>query len=356
MLEGHTLRALLDPSLKLHPVYGYHELIHNLPGPAFLFASGAAFSLASLAHWDDYRRWSARLSQRLLRFLALLAVGYMLHLTYFSFRRTLAEGTPDQFVYLFGMDILQCIAVAALLLQFFVMILPSREWFFRVTVLLSVLIGFATPALWFISKGLPWWLGTHWSGHWGSAFPLFPYAGFHVAGAAWGYLHTESRRTESESHFLRRTRTWSAVLILTSLAAALLPLPEAYSDFWTTGPSFFFLRVGVLGFLIATFRAAESRLLSAMRLVALLGRESLLVYVSHLVLLHGSALNPDRNLLRLLGSARPTLDAALVLLALTGVTATLCWVWSRLKQNHRWPAIGVQWSLAGYLAYAFISS
>ena len=353
MVQGHTFRALLDPSLKLNPVYHYHELLHNLPGPAFLFASGAAFSLATLSHWDDYRRSSARLGQRLLRFLALLGVGYMLHLTYFSFRRTVAEGTSDQFIYLFSMDILQCIAAAALLLQLLVMILPNRKWFFRVTLLLGVLIGLATPVFWTISKGLPWWLGTHWSGHWGSAFPLFPYAGFYLAGAAWGYLHSESRRAETETHFLRQTRKWSGVLIVAGLAAALFPLPGAYSDFWTTGPSFFFLRVGVLGFLIATFRVAEYRLLPAMRWVVLLGRESLLVYVSHLLLLHGSALNPDRNLLKVLGSARPAVDTVLVLFALTGLTATLCWGWSRLKQHHRWPA--VQWSLAGYLAYAFLS-
>lgn len=362
MLEGHTFRALLDPSLKLSAVYGYHELLHNLPGPAFLFASGAAFSLATLAHWDDYRRWGTRLAQRVIRFAALLVIGYMLHLTYFSFRRTLAEGTPDQLVYLFSMDILQCIAAGALLLQCLVLILPGRKWFFRATLLLGVVVGLAAPGVWLISKDLPWWLGTQGSGHWGSVFPLFPYAGFQLAGAAWGYLHAEARRTEApndakdgEGKFLSQTRTWSVRLIVVSLAAAFVPLPETYSDFWPTAPWFFFLRVGVLALLLATIRSAESRLLPAMGALVLLGRDSLLVYVCHLILLHGSALNPDQNLLKLLGSARPAGDTALVLLLLTGAMAALCWGWGRLKQNYRWPAIGVQCSLAGYLVYVFIS-
>ena len=357
MLEGHTFRALLDSSLKLNPVYHYHELIHNLPGPAFLFASGAAFSLATLPHWDQYRRWSGKLGQRLLRFLALLAVGYMLHLTYFSFRRTLAEGTADQWTYLFSMDILQCIAAASLFLQLLVIVLPGREWYFRTAVLLSAAIGLATPVVWLVSKNFPWWLGTHWSGHWASAFPLFPYAGFHLAGAAWGYLHVQSRQQEAEDHFLRRSQKWSARLIFASLAAtpAIFLLPEAYTDFWTTGPTFFFLRVGVLGWLLVGFRRAESHLVPALRTVVLLGRGSLLVYVSHLILLHGSALNPDRNLLKLLGNSRPALDAALVLLLLTGAMALLCWGWNRLQENYRWPAVGARWSLAGYLVYVFLS-
>ena len=385
MLEGHTFRALLDSSLKLSPVYQYHELLHNLPGPAFLFASGAAFSLATLAHWDDYRRWGTRLAQRLIRFVALLAIGYMLHLTYFSFRRTLAEGTTDQFLYLFSMDILQCIAAGALLLQLLVWILPGRQWFFRATVLLGVATGLLAPSVWLISKDLPWWLGTQGSGHWGSVFPLFPYVGFQLAGAAWGYLHAESRRKEAdpeaqdaEGQFLLQTRTWSVRLIGVSLFAAFLQLPEAYSDFWMTAPWFFFLRVGVLSFLLAMFRVAESRLVPAMGAVvligaatvrerarqswlllgmgavALLGRESLLVYVCHLLLLHGSALNPDQNLLKLLGTTRPAGDTALVLLLLTGAMIALCWGWGRLKR-YRLPAVGVQCSLAGYLIYLFLS-
>jgi hypothetical protein len=218
------------------------------------------------------------------------------------------------------------------------------------------------PLVWLLSKDLPWWLGTHGSGHWGSVFSLFPYVGFQLAGAAWGYLHAESRRKQAdreakdaEGQFLSQTRTWSVRLIGVSLFAAFLPLPEAYSDFWMTAPWFFFLRVGVLAFLLALFRAAESRLVPSLGAMVLLGRESLLVYVCHLLLLHGSALNPDRNLLKLLGTTRPAADTALVLLLLTGAMIALCWGWGRLKRNYRWPAMGVQWSLAGYLLYFFLS-
>ncbi|MBI1956570.1 MAG: DUF1624 domain-containing protein [Acidobacteria bacterium] len=355
MLEGHTLRALLDPAVQAGAVYRAHELIHNLPGPAFLFASGFAFSLATVTRWDSYRRWSGRLGLRLIRLLSLLLLGYALNLTYFSLQRTLAESTVGQLAFLFSINILQCIAWTALLLQLLVMLLPNEQWFFRVSLLLPIVIGLATPFVWAVSQQLPWWLGTNLSKQWGSAFPLFPYTGFQLAGAAWGYLHVQARRNGTEDRYLRQSRRFSAWLILGSLVATFLPQPEIYSDFWNSGPTFFFLRLGVLGWLVVSFRLAEARLLPPCGAVALLGRGSLLVYASHLVLLYGSALNPDRNLLKLLGNPLSLLEASSVLLLLTGMMILLCWAWTHWKEKQGWAATTVQVVLAGYLAYSFVS-
>src|SRR5262249_10297970 len=109
MLQGHTFRALLSPAYKSGTAYEFHELIHSLTGPAFLFASGASFALATMLKWDEYRVWNRKVSRRVLRFASLIVIGYMLHLTYFSLSRTLAESTPEQVAYLVSMDILQCI-------------------------------------------------------------------------------------------------------------------------------------------------------------------------------------------------------------------------------------------------------
>ena len=354
MIQGHTFRALLDPSLKATVTYELQDLVHNLPGPAFLFASGAAFSIATLSRWEDYRRWTPRLRGRLLRLLALLAVGYMLHLTYFSLRRTLTVSTPEQIVNLLQMDILQCIGLSALLLQFLVLALPGPRWFLAATATLAVGIGLTTPLLWRFSQELPFWIGTNLSGHWASVFPLFPYAGFQMAGAAWGYLHMQARRNNGEQHFLRQTFRYSGFLLLGSVAVALLPLPEIFADFWTTGPPFFFLRVAVLTALVAGFRRAETALSWRSRTLALFGRESLLIYTIHLLLLHGSALNPDASLLKLLGPSRSLLETSLVLLLLAGAMALLAWAWTRWKQGAARRARGIRWSLAGILVFVFV--
>ena len=355
MVEGHTFRALLDPSLKAGAVYQFHELIHNLPGPAFLFASGAAFGFSAFAHWDEYQRWSKKCRQRLLRLLVVLVLGYLLHLTYFSLGRTLFESTASQLSFLLSMNILQCIAYSALLLQFLVMILPGQKWFLPACLAATAAVGLATPVVWAAAQRLPWWLGTQAGGNWGSYFPLFPNAGFAFAGAAWGYLYVSAREKAEESRFLRRTGQVCAALVLGNVAAAFLPVPPLYSDFWHTGPPFFFLRAALLGLMMAGFRLAELRFRARAGTLALLGRESLLVYVGHLMILHGSALNPDTNLVKLFGTARPAMDVALILLLLAGTMTALSFIWSRLKEQDAWRARGMRWSLAGYLVYRFVS-
>ena len=111
------------------------------------------------------------------------------------------------------------------------------------------------------------------------------------------------------------------------MGAAFLPLPAIYSDFWFTGPPFFFLRISVLALLLIGFRAFESRLAPRLELLALLGRESLLAYVVHLVLIYGSAWNPDRNLAKLLGASLSGVQAAALFLFLTVAVMALCWAW-----------------------------
>ncbi|MBI3895440.1 MAG: DUF1624 domain-containing protein [Acidobacteria bacterium] len=355
MLEGHTLRALLDSSVQEGDAYRLHELIHNLPGPGFLFASGVAFSLATIPHWDRYRRWSGKLGRRLVRLLVLLLLGYALNLTYFSLQRTLAESTVEQLAFLFSINILQCIAWTALLLQLLVIALPNQHWFFRANLILPIAIGLATPFIWVASQQLPWWVGTNFTKQWGSVFPLFPYMGFQLAGAGWGYLHLQARQSGPEDQFLQRSCRFNTWLILGSLVAAFLPQPEIYSDFWNSGPSFFFLRLGLLGWLLASIRRVETLILPSLEAIVLLGRESLLVYASHLLLLYGSALNPDRNLRKFLGEPLSLLEASTILLLLTGAMIAVCWGWTQLKEKQGWAATTLQWVLVGYLAYSFAS-
>ena len=115
MIEGHTLRLFLSPEVKSSPLYQYQDLIHNLTGPAFLFASGAAYVYSTYPQWDVLRRWGPRLRSRLGKWLVVLIIGYALQLTFGSLRRTLAESTPEHIAYLFGLNVLHCIVFSLLL-------------------------------------------------------------------------------------------------------------------------------------------------------------------------------------------------------------------------------------------------
>ena len=353
MVEGHTLRALLSPEVQAGLIYHYQDFIHNLTGPAFLFASGAAFVYSTRPRREVYLTWSPKLRGRLMRWLVVLIAAYALQLTYGTLRRSLAETTPDQFAFLLSLNILQCIVFSLLLLQLLMRMTPSWQWFFRVSVIIALIIALLTPVAWGSGQGLPLWLASLISGRTRSIFPLFPYTGFALAGAAWGHLHQLAREQGREDSFLRSCVRYAAALCVGSIAIALLPLPEIFEDFWYTSPLFFLLRVGILALLAVGARRLEPRLMSRWDMLAMAGRQSLLIYVLHLPVLFGSAFNPDTSLVKWLEVPLPVGDAVAVWLVFTvAMVAVAAW-WDWWQRDHRWQARAVWWLVAGYYSYRF---
>jgi uncharacterized membrane protein len=131
-----------------------------------------------------------------------------------------------------------------------------------------------------------------------TTFAFFPWTGFVFAGAALGVVLDAIREQQSERHL----QWWFAGtgLAIASLAYACSYLPSPYPEsyFWTSSPSFYFLRLGLI---IAAFPIAwlwEHRPTGA-RFSPLqqFGRTSLFVYWIHVELVYGFISTPlHRNL------------------------------------------------------------
>jgi uncharacterized membrane protein len=353
MIEGHTLRLFLSPEVQTSIVYQYQELIHNLTGPAFLFASGAAYVYSTRSRWEVYRSWGPKLRRRLARWLVVLIAGYALQLTFGSLRRTLAESTPDQLAYLMSLNILQCIIYSLLLLQLLMMIVPNWQWFIRASVVAAVGIALLTPFAWEYGQNGPLWLASLLSGRTHSIFPLFPYAGFTLAGVGWGHLHLLARERGGEDSLLRRSAGLAVGLGLVSLALGYLPLPIIYSDLWLTSPVSFLMRLAIMILLAVGARWLEPLLLPRFDLLAMAGRQSLLIYVIHLLVLYGSAFNPDTSLRKVFGTPLAPANAILVWLGFTAAMVAVAALWDWWRRGHAWQARGVWWLVAGYYSYRF---
>ena len=83
MVQGHVMDTLLAPAALAERLYVWQQMLHGSTAPGFLFASGFVVGLppAPLSLRAGLRR--AR------RLLFVLAVGYYLHLPYFSLWKTL---------------------------------------------------------------------------------------------------------------------------------------------------------------------------------------------------------------------------------------------------------------------------
>jgi uncharacterized membrane protein len=77
-------------------------------------------------------------------------------------------------------------------------------------------------------------------------FTLFPWSGFLLAGAALGVWLDASSSPPREKRFNIALLAAGPAIALVALAASYLPAIYSETSFWTSSPTFFFLRLGIL--------------------------------------------------------------------------------------------------------------
>jgi len=321
MVQGHVMDALLTQEALAGEWYVFQQMFHGSTAPGFLFASGF---VAGLPRSPLSVRASARRARRLL---FVLGVGYFLHLPYVSLWKTASAATPAERAALFACDALQLIAVT----QLFVLLLQwaiGRRWT-RVAGALAVAVVAATPFVWGSawSRSLPEALRPYVDAATGSRFPVFPYSAFvlagTLAGGALGRVEPGRRR--------RRAVGWGLGLL--AVGAVLAGVLAGRVDFWSVSPAYAVLRLGGLLLLLELVELAARFDAPGVRALALLGHETLLVYVLHLYLLFGGVFgaSPLLAMAGRLGYA----SALAVVAGMVPILLAAAWAWRRAK--HRAP-------------------
>lgn len=139
MIQGHLFRAYLLPAIRQLPWYKVHEVLHGFVAPGFLFAAGFAAFLSFHNKRQNYIRLDRAFFQRLRRILFVIAVGYWIHLPFFSLRKTwqaVRLGAPQAADFL-SVNILQCIGIGLLLFTLLAVLLKNE----KVVVIVSALAG-----------------------------------------------------------------------------------------------------------------------------------------------------------------------------------------------------------------------
>ena len=319
MVQGHIFDDLVSAADRAAPWYQFQVMFHGSTAPGFLFASGF---VAGLPRAPLSLRASLRRARRLL---FVLGVGYFLHLPYLSLWKT-AHASPAQKAELFACNPLQLIAVSQLgllLLQW----IAGRRWVV-LAASTAVAILAAAPFVWAarLSTHAPLWLGGYLDPAAApSQFPVFPFAAFVLAGTVAGaWLGRTDRAT-------RHRRSVRAALALIAAGVLLAMVLGGHVDFWSVSPAYAILRMGGLVLLLAAVEWAAAREMRGVRALGLIGHETLVVYVLHLVLLFGGVLghSPLSDYAGGLGFG----GALVVLVAMLPVLYAAAWVWHRFKMR-----------------------
>lgn len=359
MIEGHAVREVLQPALQATAAFRLHEFLHGITGPGFLFGAGITFGVSVQRRLPEFLRLSPVLVRRLGKIVLLLLLGYGLHLPFFSLRKTIEETSPEGWTRLFAFDVLQCIAFSLLIL-YATLLLVRRQRAFAVTAAaVGIALVAAAPLIWRMDlSGVPLPLSMGLQGVTGSVYPIVPYGAFLIAGAIASFEFTRFTAEGRERVFMKSLALTGILCIAAGTALEWVPVqifPE--TDFWNESPAFFTVKLGGLFLLLAAAWRAGTMIPQRLQApLHLLGRESLFVYVVHLILLYGSPVNPEVHGSALWRGAMNTPAALAMTAGFTAVLAAGSAGWRFLKDRH--PALlrTVQVWLAVVLLSEFLTS
>ena len=374
MVQGHVFTSLLDPSYEGQRWLRHHNFVHGYTAPMFLFASGLAFGYTTFRGWKANTTWGDGLAKRFRRYGWLLVIGYALHMPALALAR-LMEIDAGTLRHWLQVDVLQHIGVSLALLQLLALAVRREKVFVAVVGVMFAGVVLGAPLVWATDLSfLPTPIASYLNADTGSLFPLFPWAGFTYAGILVAYAARTAKRPSHDLAWPLLALTVTCFVLPIALNRAGLQ-PYGQHDFWKTDPYYFFFRLAnVLAVLTAwcfVEKAADRRgwldertvdargqkqattmgeLLTVVRIV---GAESLLIYVAHLVFLHGSVLSHGFE--HATGRSLTIAQASVVATALLAAMVLLAWTWHEWKKG-TWRFRVVQWSAIGSFAYLMLTS
>ena len=339
MIETHVVNATLHPDIFSTQFFQYLKFLNGLVAPSFLFASGLAYAITTRRKLNDYLALGSPLVRQIGRLSFVLIIAYALHLPKFSFSLLLNNTTPLEWQSFFQVDVLQAIAMSLLLLQGLLLLVRREVRFYYVTIILAALIVIATPLMWQVDSWevIPWPIAAYLNGVRHSLFPLFPWAAFLFAGAFTGFLFLRVRENFPEEAL--RKYLWRMLIGATALIVASMVIEPFASriyptyEYWLTSPSFLLLRLGCVLLLTALMVWKEWKQgVSPKSVVTLIGRESFLVYVLHLLLIYGDF--GKFNFQKWVNHEFGYPEAILTALLLVGLMYAIAAAWSRLRKRN----------------------
>lgn len=300
MVWTHSANTFLEAGLQ--KTAWFHELsyYHGLIAPAFFWIAG--YVRAHITAGATKPALPA-----LKRLLMVLLIGYLMYVPWGDLFHAQAWRVACT------VNVLHCLAISGML-----MLLAERFGRWRQVVVASLMlffVGLQTSAEHWHTGLL--FIDQYFNRNEGSLFALFPWVGFGLAG------------------FLTRS-LWSGTAdrhaALVFALGALLAFAQPWSPWPGGAPEFFLERLGWVLMAAVVVACVAERVSSVTGWLRLAGRESLTLYVVHLLLIHAVPL-PRQPLQMLIGPTQPMTVVAGIFAVLFLLSLAAGWVNERRKQR-----------------------
>lgn len=300
MIEAHVLDSWTRVADRRLPAFGYAMMLGGLGAPLFLFLAGVAVVLSAESKFRKTGDFGAAWSAVQKRGWQVFGLAFLFRLQSYILSGGFSAAS------LLKVDILNimgpAIAMAAIAGRA-VSSAGTRAVAFGVCAagmaMLTPIVR-TTPLLDWLPDPVEWYFRPT-PGR--TNFTLFPWAGFVFAGAVVGVVINGVRTADRAVRAQWGLAAAAVLLAFLAYRASFLPSIYATSEFWTSSPTFFFLRVGLLALLLplaflwdlGPWRGTVSRWSP----VETLGRASLFVYWVHVEMVYGFLSRPLRRSLSL---------------------------------------------------------
>ncbi len=288
MIAAHTFDAWTHPAARGTLGFRLATFLGGFAAPLFLWLAGVSVVLSVVN--ADRRTGNQRAAIRnvVRRGLEIFVLAFLFRLQAF----VVSPGSHP--ITLFRVDILNIMGPAIAIAGAVWGLLASNASRAVTYGVLACAFSMATPVVRTstLVDALPIWVGWYIrpaGEH--TTFTAFPWAGFVFAGAACGVLLSSTR--EQASRWRVHVGLASAGLMLFGLGVLTSYFPSLYaqSSFWTSSPTYFAIRVGLLMMTLSAMYGLSgiTQRGQLFEPLARLGRNSLFVYWIHVELVYGYA-------------------------------------------------------------------
>ena len=299
MIEAHTLDAWMRPALRSGKIFRDLQILGGFAAPLFLWLAGVSVVLSA-------EKTALRTRSRRMATDAICRRGLEIFILAFLFRIQAFIVSPgNTLIALFRVDILNVMGPAIVCAGIVWGVARGVRQSTMVYTVLAVSVAMLTPLVrasgWVdqLPISVQWYLRPAGDD---TTFTLFPWCGFVFAGGAVGALVAATREQRDEWRLQGVLAAAGATLVAGGFYAASLPTIYRASSFWSSSPTFFAIRLGVLMLALPALFALDWCLRYFGVLLTPLqrfGRASLFIYWIHVELVYGYTTWPLRHHLSL---------------------------------------------------------
>jgi uncharacterized membrane protein len=329
MVQGHTTDVVLADSFRNYssPFYLFWNFMRGFTAPIFLFTMGTTFSYLFKRNPNPFSE-NPRVKKGIKRFFLLLFLGYVMRYPTFSviYFDTVS---PSEWQTFFVVDVLQ-------LMGFGILFILAIEYCVEKFKLNNYIVLGASALVVFLVS--PFFEMIHWTKFFhpiianyfykggGSYFPLFPWLSYIFCGAIFGAYLANNPLTYRTVKFSSQLAIMGLAFVAASFVGDFIEvLMLGQSNMWTTSPNLVLFRIGLVVILNAAVSFLALEINRIPNIIMVVGRNTLFIYVSHVILLYGSAWTPGfpKYLVRSLNVGQTILADIIMLVSFAAIAQVL---------------------------------